>query len=218
MKRLFLPLLFFIFMVQATVSAEDTNFETNSGLGVSKDLGTGAAVFIDGQFKYEGPFESNYSRRFETGGELDLSKRITLRASLKNINILDGDSWNCRYVPGVAATIKWEPSRLEVDLRNSFEVWNIMEEGDVQFRLKQKIKVAAPLKLKDTRIKPYLSEEYMAAINSSDHFVRNRISAGSTFYLGKDVSIDVYYMWQRKNGVPEWEDTNILGTKLSLSF
>ena len=87
-----------------------------------------------------------------------------------------------------------------------------MEEGDVQFRIKQRIKVAAPLKLKDTRMKPYLSEEYMATINSNDHFVRNRISAGNTFYLGKVVSIDVYYMWQRKNGAPEWEDTNVLGT------
>ena len=218
MKRLFLLLLFIICMVQAIVSAEDTNFETNAGLGVSKGLGTGAEVFIDGQYKYEGPFESNFFRRFEAGGELDISKRISLRASLKNISILDGNSWNCQYVPGVAATIKWKPSRLEVDLRNTFEVWNIMEEGDVQFRLKQRIKVAAPLKLKDTGIKPYLSEEYMAAINSNDHFVRNRISAGNTIYLGKVVSIDVYYMWQRKNGTPEWEDTNVLGTKLSLSF
>ena len=61
MKRLFLLLLFIICMVQAIVSAEDTSFETNAGLGVSKDLGTGAAVFIDGQYKYEGPFESNFS-------------------------------------------------------------------------------------------------------------------------------------------------------------
>lgn len=218
MKRLFLFLLFIICMVQGVVSAEDTSFETNAGLGVKKDLGTTAAFFIDGQYKYEGPFESNYFRRFEAGGELDISERISLRASLKNINVLDDDSWNCRYVPGFSASISWEPSRLEIDLRNTFEIWNILEEEDVQFRIKQKIKVASPLKLQGTRIKPYLSEEYMAAINSNDHFVRNRVAAGNTIYLGKVVSIDVFYMWQRKNGTPEWEDTHILGTKLSLSF
>ena len=218
MKRVLILLLLIVSMMQASVSAGDADFETNAGVGISKDLSTGSSVFIDGQYKYEGPFESNYFRRFEAGGDLDISERISLRGSLKNINILESDGWDSRFVPGIAATIKWKPSRLEVDLRNTLELWNIIKEGDFQFRFKQKLKIAAPLKIGDIRIKPYVSDEYLASVNSNDHLIRNRFSAGNTFYVGKVVSIDTFYMWQSKNAIPEWEDTHILGTKLSLSF
>jgi hypothetical protein len=134
------------------------------------------------------------------------------------MNILDSDGWSSRYIPGIAATIKWRPSRLEIDLRNTLELLNIIKDEDVQLRFKQKIKISSPLKFGKIRIKPYVSEEYLSSINSVDHFVRNRVSAGNTFYVGQAVSIDAYYMWQSKNGIPEWENTHVFGTKLNLSF
>lgn len=218
MKRLLIFLILIISMVPASVSAEDADFETSAGVGISKDLGTESSVFFDGQLKYEGPFESNYFRRFEAGGDWDISERISLRGSVKNINILDSEGWDSRYVPGIAATVGWRPSRLEIDLRNTLEFWNIIKKEDFQLRFKQRIKISSPLKFREFKMEPYVSEEYMATINSNDHFIRNRVTAGNTFDAGQAVSIDVYYMWQSRNGIFEWDDTHIIGTKLSLSF
>ena len=84
--------------------------------------------------------------------------------------------------------------------------------------MKQRIKIATPFLLKDFRIKPYLSEEYLAALNATDHLIWNRITAGNTFYLPKGISLDTFYLWQKKNGSLEWKDAHVMGCKVKFSF
>lgn len=217
MNRLF-PLLILFFLVQAVLLAEETETETYMGIGVGKDLGSGRELFIDGMVKQRGLLESDYLRKIEAGGEFDISKRISIRGSLKGLDLLGPYGWNRYYVPGVGASLKFYPSRFEVDFRNIFELWNVLGDRATEVRLRQRLKVSYPLKLRSLRIKPYLSEEYLASINSNDHLVWNRVSAGNSFYLGKFITLDTFYIWQKKNGSLEWKDAHVLGGKLRFSL
>lgn len=200
MDKLFPPLLFIILLVQAVVVAEETVNETYLGIGVGKDLGPGRAIFIDEMVKQRELMASDYLRKIEAGAEFDISKRISIRGSLKGLDLLGPYGWHRYYVPGVGASLKWYPSRFEVGFRNLFELWHVLGDGAAEVRLKQRLKVSYPLKLRSLSIKPYLSEEYLAAINSNDHLVWNRVSAGNSFYLGKLITLDAFYIWQKKTG------------------
>jgi len=56
-------------------------------------------------------------------------------------------------------------------------------------------------------------------INSgSVEFARNRFSAGFGGKLTKNISGGIYYMLQSSKSSGAWKDTNVLGTKIKLSF
>jgi len=211
-------LLLIIFVVQSSLLAEEIETESYLGIGVEKDLGSGIDIFIDGLMKQRGLMESVYFRKIEAGGEFDISERISIRGSLKGLDLKGPYGWHRYYVPGVGASLNWYPSRFEVSFRNLLELWHVLGDGAAEVRLKQRLKVSYPLKLKSLNIEPYLSEEYLAAINSNDHLVWNRASAGNSFYLGSFVTLDVFYIWQKKNGSLEWKDAHVLGGKLKFSF
>jgi len=202
----------------AVFASDEKQQETHTGIYVKKNLGDGLDAFIDGHVKSIGFFEQAYSRKLELGGKLDLSKRISLRGSLKGIDILGSTGWNRYYVPGVGATIEWTPSRLEVDFRNLLEFWDLIGDGATRLRVRQRIRLSSPMTIGDLRIKPYISEEYLSAINSNDQFVWNRVSAGNSLYLGDRIRLDSYYIWQRKKDPPEWENAHAAGAKIRFYF
>jgi len=218
MKRLVPLLITFVAILAGSVLAEDTDTETYLAIGADKDLGHGIEVFADGQVKHRGFFEDEYFRKIEVGAEYALSRRVTLRGSLKGVDLVGPSGWHLYYVPGMGASFKWRPSRFEVDFRNILEVWNIVDEKPTELRLKQRVRVASPLVLNDMKIKPYLSEEYLSALNSNDHLIWNRVTAGNSFYLGKHITLDAFYIWQKKNGSLEWQNAHVLGSKVNFSF
>ncbi len=218
MYRLLPFFLLICFLLQGVMQAGDSEIETNLGLDAEKDLGSGREIFISGQLKQRGFLGSDYFRKIEAGGEYEVSERISLRGSLKGLDLLGPSGWHRYYVPGVGMSLKWHPSRYEVDFRNLFEFWNISGENPAEIRLKQRLKVSTYMHLGSLRIKPYLSEEYLSTINSNDHLVWNRVSGGNSFYLGKYITLDTYYIWQKKNGSLEWQDAHVLGSKLKFSF
>jgi hypothetical protein len=215
---LFLFLLFICVIRQGYLQAAESEIETNLGLDVEKDLGAGREVFINGLVKQRGFLESDYFRKIEAGGEYEVSERVSLRGSLKGLDLLGPNGWTRYYVPGIGGSLKWRPSRFEVDFRNIVEFWHLMGDGATEIRLKQRLKISSPRKLGSLRINPYLSEEYLTAINSNDHLVWNRVSGGNSFYLGKYITLETYYIWQKKNGSLEWKDAHVLGSKLKFSF
>ena len=200
------------------LGSNDTEHETYLGVSLDKELGSGFEAFVDGQIKSRGLLETEYFRKVEVGGTMELSERISLRGSFKGIDLLGTSGWHRYYVPGVGATIEWKPSRLEVDFRNIMEFWHIIGDGAVELRIKQRIRLSAPSKIGDLEIKPYVSEEYLSAINTNDHLIWNRVSAGNSFYLGDRITLDVFYIWQRKNGSLEWRNAHVAGGKIRFSF
>ena len=218
MKRL-LPIFFLtLFLPSICLRGEGIEKETYTGIGLEKDFGGGFEGFVDGMLKHRGLFESEYFRKIEVGGEYEVSNRLSVRGSVKGLDLLGDLGWNRYYVPGVGASLKWYPSRFEVDFRNILEFWHALDDQSLEVRLKQRLKISTPIMLKDFRVKPYLSEEYLAALNSTDHLIWNRITAGNTFYLPKGISLDAFYLWQKKNGSLEWKDAHVLGCKVKFSF
>lgn len=200
------------------LASEETEHETYLGISLDKGLSPDLEVFVDGQIKSRGMLETEYFRKLELGGEMDLSERLTLRGSFKGIDLRGASGWHRYYVPGVGASLRWEPSRLEIDFRNIVEFWHMIGDGAMELRLKQRIRLSYPMKIRDMEMAPYLSEEYLATLNSSDHLIWNRVSAGNSFYLGEWITLNAFYIWQKKNGSLEWKDAHVAGLKLGISF
>lgn len=218
-KNRILPVgLFFIFAVSSLLGADNWENETHFGVGVDQAIGEVAELFFEGQIKNQGMLRSPFFRKIEAGSEFELSDRISLRGSLKSLDLSGPGGWNRYYVPVGGGSLYWYPSSIEIDLRNLFEFWHLLGDGRTQVRLKQRIRVTFPVKLGKTRIEPYISEEYQTALNSNNHLIWNRVSGGNSFYFGKALRVDAFYIWQRRNGSLDWKDAHVLGCKLNFSL
>ena len=218
MKSPALAVLICLLLMTSLLHGGEVEKETYLGIGVDKEFSPGADLFLDGQIKQRGILETDYFRKLEIGGKYDYSRRLSFRGSLKGVDLLGAEGWNRYYVPGVGASLEWSPSRFEVSFRNILELWHAFDDEPSELRVKQRIKISTPFDLKSIEIEPYISEEYLAAVNSDDHLIWNRVSGGNTFNLTEIVSVDLFYIWQRKNGSLEWRNAHVVGTKLRLSF
>lgn len=218
MRNILLSFIIVALAVPVFVYPDNSEYETYMGIGVDKGMGEGIEVFVDGQIKQRGLLKSDYFRKIEVGGEFDLSERISLRGSFKGLSLSGDYGWNRYYVPVMGASFNWRPSRFEVSFRNLFEFWHMMGEGETELRIKQRLKVSYPAKIRELEIEPYLSEEYLSTLNSNDHLIWNRVSAGNSFILSSVVTLDTYYIWQKRNASPEWRDAHVLGVKVDFSF
>ncbi len=69
------------------------------------------------------------------------------------------------------------------------------------------------------KIQPFISDEFFFKFNGID-INENRFSAGFGLNLTKNIKGEIYYMLRstKNTNICTWNDTNVLGTKLKISF
>jgi hypothetical protein len=66
-------------------------------------------------------------------------------------------------------------------------------------------------------LKPYVADEVFVPLND-DNITRNRVYAGLSFDVLKNMTGEVFYLWQSSRSSGDWNDINVLGTRLKFRF
>jgi len=127
------------------------------------------------------------------------------------------DEWRSENRPHLNVTLKTRLFGLDVSDRSRFEYRDREYKEDV-WRYRNKVTVKLPFELTTFKLRPYLADEVFITLND-DNVDRNRLYLGVSFNLAKNVKGEIYYMWQSSRVASgEWNDLNVLGTKLKFSF
>lgn len=125
--------------------------------------------------------------------------------------------WKSESQPNLLATIKLEVAKFEINDRHRFE-YRELEDNDDGWNYRNKLTIGLPIKFTRLKIQPYISDEFFLNIDKG-LLDQNRLYGGFYLQLLKNLKGEIYYMWltTKKSG-QRWIDSNVLGTKLTLSF
>lgn len=86
-----------------------------------------------------------------------------------------------------------------------------------EWRYRNRIKLAYPIPVKSITLSPFVSEEIFWQWNEGS-FNQNRVQLGVAAKLNKHVSFSLYYMIKSNRRGADWDDAQVVGTSLGLSF
>lgn len=124
--------------------------------------------------------------------------------------------WRQESRPHLNVTLKGKLLGLDVSDRSRFEYRDRENKEDV-WRYRNRVTVKLPFELTELKLQPYLADKIFITFND-DNVDRNRLYAGVSFKLAKNLKGDVFYLWQSSRSSSDWEDIDVLGTALKFSF
>ena len=124
--------------------------------------------------------------------------------------------WKQENRPHLNVTLKGKLFDLSVSNRSRFE-FRDREDNEDHWRYRNKFTVKVPLELTDLKLKPYVADEVFIPLND-DNISINRVYAGISFEVLENMTGEVFYLWQSSRAPGDWNDTNILGTRLKFRF
>ena len=124
--------------------------------------------------------------------------------------------WKQENRPHLNVTLKGQLFDLSVSNRSRFE-FRDREDNEDHWRYRNKFTVKVPLELTELKLKPYVADEVFIPLND-DNISINRVYAGVSFEVLENMTGEVFYLWQSSRAPGDWNDTNVLGTRLKFRF
>jgi Protein of unknown function (DUF2490) len=178
-------------------------------------------LVFEQEFKLGDNSSDFYYQHYDAGYVYGLSKYVNIGIGYRYIKEMQNKAFRVENEPYILTTIIWELAGFKFDSRNRFEYrtfdYNKVDSG----RYRNKLTVKLPWKFTKREIQPYLADEIFVRFNGAD-LNQNRIFAGLGFNITKNLKGEIYYMFQSIKNYSRlestWTQTNVLGTKLKISF
>ncbi len=142
-------------------------------------------------------------------------KWLDVKASYRQIFKKDKKDWKYENMPNLNGTVKFDLFNLKFSDRNRIEYRDIEDKKD-NWRYRNKVTVSLP-KLTSFELQPYLADEIFVDLNKGI-FNKNRLYAGTSFKLLKELKAEVFYLFESSEAADKWSNINVIGTKLRLLF
>ncbi len=123
----------------------------------------------------------------------------------------------CRpeYRPHMNLTFK---NLLGQELSNRSRIeYRDIDSTEYEWRYRNKTTYKLPFTLTEWKLKPYVADEVFIECDSSN-MDRNRFYAGLGFDITKSIKGEVYYLLQSSRDDGQWNNINVLGTKIKFDF
>lgn len=124
--------------------------------------------------------------------------------------------WKQENRPHLNVTLKGQLFGLGVSNRARFEYRDTEDQKD-HWRYRNKFTIKPPLELTELKLKPYVADEVFVPLND-DNISINRVYAGVSFDVLENMTGEVFYLWQASRAPGDWNDFNVLGTRLKFRF
>jgi hypothetical protein len=118
--------------------------------------------------------------------------------------------------PHLNIMLKGKAFGLDVANRSRLE-YRDKENKETVWRLRERFTVKLPYKFTKFNFQPYIADEIFLDLGE-DNVNQNRLFAGFSGKLSKDIKISLYYMWKRSDITSGWQDTNVIGTHIRFLF
>ncbi len=175
-----------------------------------------AKIAFEEEFRWGGSAKDFYYQHYDFGFFYNLQKYLNVGAGYRHILSKSKGKFLVENDPYITATLLWDLSGFKFDDRSRLE-YNHFDYKDDTWTYRNKFTVKAPWKFTKLEIQPYLSDEIFILFDDGQRLNKNRFSVGFGMALAKNLKAEIYYMLQSSKSV-KWTETNVLGTKLKLSF
>ena len=198
---------------------DDGDFQYWSSAGVSFDINEDWKGSFNEEFRFGDDAGELYYHHSDLGFVYKgLADWIDLGFNYRQVfERTDSKSpWKQENRPHLNVTLKGKLFDLSVSNRSRFEYRDREDKGDL-WRYRNKVTVKFPLELTGLKLKPYLADEVFVPLND-DNITKNRVYAGVSFRVLENMTGEVFYLWQSSRSSGDWNDINVLGTRLKFRF
>ena len=215
MKKIFLSLILMLIFASKLGYAEDTHgiwsqFEVEKKVTPKVSIGAGEELrFKDGM----GLFYS------ETRIGASYKAFSHLKAGLEYLHVEQKGKtdWTAENRPRIYLTPDYTIKGFLFEDRNSFEL-RLKEFSENTFRYRNRLTITAPYKWTKFEIQPYTSEELFIESNRNG-LEESQLFAGFKYHIFGPLYGSAYYGLQgTKNSKADWQQNQILGSGLKVSF
>ena len=175
---------------------------------------------LNGTFEEEFRWGENagefYYHHYDTGMVYGVNKYLDLGGNYRLVYEKKKGKFKQENRPHINAILKYEVAGVKLEDRNRLEYRNFHYQKDF-FRYRNKFTMKFPWKFTSLEIQPYVADEIFIPFNGTG-LNENRLYSGFGFNITKNVKAEIYYMLRSTKSADEWTGTNVLGTKIKVSF
>ena len=198
---------------------DDGDFQWWTSAGVSFDINKDWKGYFEEEFRLGDDAGELYYNHSDLGFIYgSLADWIDLGFNYRQVFARSDSAgeWKQENRPHLNVTLKDQLFGLGVSNRARFE-YRDREDREDHWRYRNKFTVKVPLELTELKLKPYLADEVFVPLND-DNVSANRFYAGVSFALLENMTGEVFYLWQSSRAPGDWNDFNVLGTRLKFRF
>ena len=146
-----------------------------------------------------------------------LAEDIDLGFNFRKVYVEDDtNTWRQENRPHLNVTFRKELGTIDFSTRSRLE-FRDNELTDDFWRYRNLFTFKLPFELTSLKLKPYIADEIFINLNN-EGYIANRVYAGVTFNLRKNIKTAVYYVWQSARTSPGRADIHAIRTKLIFNF
>jgi hypothetical protein len=196
----------------------DEGFQYWSTTALSVDIDKDWKLTADEEFRFGDDGGNFYYQHTDVGLVYkNVTDWMDLGINYRQVNEKDSsDVWRQENRPHLNVTLKGKIQDIDFSSRSRFEFRNLEKKKDV-WRYRNKVTCKLPLELTAVKLKPYVADEVFVDFDQKG-LNRNRLSAGFSVKLAKQIKGVIYYLWQASRSNGEWQDIHVLGTQLKFTF
>ncbi|MBL7156972.1 MAG: DUF2490 domain-containing protein [Candidatus Omnitrophica bacterium] len=216
MRKIIGLILAILFFSNYSFAFDDGDFQYWNAETIAWKASEDWKVSLDEIFRFGDNAGTLYYEHSEIGTTYSgLSSWLDIKMGYRQAFSIKKDRWKYENMPNASVTIKLDMLNLNFTDRNKIEYRNIQDKDD-NWRYRNKFTVTLP-KLTSFEIQPYVADEIFVDLSEGE-FNRNRLYAGASLKLIKNLKFDLYYLLQTSKSKKDWINYNIIGTKLKISF
>jgi len=218
MKKIVLALSFVLICASLAFAYDDGDFQVWQTNKASWKINDDWKICFEDEMWWGDNASDFYYHHMDAGINYSgLAKWLEVGFNYRGIYLQSNNTWSYEHRPHLNVTLKTDIKDFSIFNRSRFE-FRIGEQMEDKFRYRNKTTVRFPWKWTRFKIRPYVEDEVFIESESVE-LSRNRIYAGVTFNIIGPLGGELFYMIQSsKSSSSDWNGTNVLGIKTSLSF
>ncbi|MDD5585041.1 MAG: DUF2490 domain-containing protein [Candidatus Omnitrophica bacterium] len=181
-------------------------------------LNDSSKLVFDQEFRWGDNASELYYQHYDAGYVYLLNKYFNLGGGFRYVKQKTGDKFRDESEPYIVSFLYAKPFGFDLSNRTRIEYRYFDYQKD-SWRFRNKFDMKLPFKFTKFEIQPIFADEVFFKFNGFD-FNENRFYAGFVFNLTKNIKGEICYMLRSTKNtlISVWTDTNVLTTKLKLSF
>ena len=216
--RFVLTLTSILLVTEICLASSDGDFEYWSKASVAFDIDKDWTLTFEEEFRL-GDGAGNLYRHHSDLGLVYKSFAGWIDFGFNYKQIFEKDSkgeWRPENRPHLNVTLKGRLFDLDLSDRSRLEYRDRENKKDV-WRYRNMFAVISPLEFTELKLKPYLADEVFISPDGEGYHM-NRLYSGVSFKLPKNISGEIYYMWQSSKSGGGWSDINVIGTQVKFNL
>jgi len=218
MKKICLALIGLTLVLATKVYAyDDHDFQVWNTDTEEFKINKDSKIAFEEEFRWGNNADDFYYHHYDVGFFYNLKKYLNIGGGYRHVYELKKGKFKLENEPYVTATLLWDLKGFKVEDRSRLEYRHFDYQAD-SWRYRNKVTLKLPWKFTRLEIQPYFSDEIFIGFSKIDELNQNRFSSGLGMNLTKNLKAEIYYMLQSAKSSGKWVDTNVLGTKIKITF